>query len=221
MKKSVDYKLKLKIKIVNSIFYNFFNLFRELIEWHRRFYNGHSPTFIKRTQLIKHSFPNSIWIETGTYLGQTAKFLSKHSLQVYTIEPEINLFENVKKYLIKYKNITIINSESEKALIELLSKKIKQNVNFFLDSHNVSNNSTKTYIGRYANPILNELYIIEKNFNNLKNFIIFIDDVNWHEIDFDKTHKRSNTRFNKIIGWCKKNNLRFTVNHNMMIIKKY
>ena len=103
----------------------------------------------------------------------------------------------------------------------MLSKKIKQNVNFFLDSHNVSNNSTKTYIGRHANPILNELYIIEKNFNNLKNFIIFIDDVNWHEIDFDKTHKRSNTRLNKIIGWCKKNNLSFTVNHNMMIIKKY
>ena len=214
-------KLDLKIFIINSIFFNFYNFFKDLILWYKRNYSGRSPSFIKRTVLIKNALPDSIWIETGTYLGQTAKFLSKHSLQVYTVEPEINLFQNVKKYLIKYKNITIINSDSEKALIELLSKKIKQNVNFFLDSHGVSNNSTKTYIGPYANPILNELYIIEKNFNNLKNFIIFIDDVNWHETDLVKTHKNSNTRLNKIIDWCKKNKLSFTINHNLMIIKKY
>jgi hypothetical protein len=217
---NLDYKLKLKIRIVNSILFTIYSVFKELIQWHRRFYNQHSPTYIKRKQFIKYSLPNSIWIETGTYLGQTAVFLSKHFSKVYTIEPDIDLFKNVKKYLIKYKNITIINSESKKALIELLSKKIKQNINFFLDAHNVGNNSTKTYKSRIANPILDELKIIQKNIKNLKNFIIFVDDVNWLSDDFIKTHKSSETRLNKIINWCKKNNLTFIINHNLMIIKK-
>jgi hypothetical protein len=214
----MNYKLKFKIIIVNSFFYNFYIFFKDLIQWSMRSYSANSPTFIKRTQLTKHSLHNSIWIETGTYLGQTAKFLRKYSTQIYTIEPDIDLFEAVKKYLNKYKNIVVINTTSVKALEELLSKKIKKNVNFFLDAHAVSNNSTKTYQGSVSNPILNELKIIKKKINNLKNFVIFIDDVNWHEIDLVKK-KKTTTKLNQIIDWCKKNNLTWTISHNMMICK--
>jgi len=217
----VDYKLKLKIIIVNSFFYNFYSVFKDSIQWFIRGYSANSPTYIKRAQLIKHSLHNSIWIETGTYLGQTAKFLSKFSTQIYTIEPDIDLFKSVKKYLNKYKNIVVINATSEKALEKLLSKKLKKNVNFFLDAHNVSNNSTKTYQNSISNPILNELKIIKKKINNLKNFVIFIDDLNWHEIDFVKTKKKTTTKLNQIIDWCKINNLTWSINHNMIICKKY
>ena len=217
----MDYKLKFKIIIVNSFFYNFYSVFKDSIQWIVRGYSANSPTYIKRAQLIKHSLHNSIWIETGTYLGQTAKFLRKFSTQIYTIEPDIDLFKSVKKYLNKYKNIIVINATSEKALEKLLSKKIKKNVNFFLDAHNVSNNSTKTYQSSISNPILNELKIIKKNINNLKDFVIFIDDLNWHEIDFVKTKKKTTTRLNQIIDWCKINNLTWTISHNMMICKKY
>lgn len=217
----MDYKLKFKIIIVNSFFYNFYSVFKDSIQWIVRGYSANSPTYIKRAQLIKHSLHNSIWIETGTYLGQTAKFLRKFSTQIYTIEPDIDLFKSVKKYLNKYKNIIVINATSEKALKKLLSKKIKKNVNFFLDAHNVSNNSTKTYQSSISNPILNELKIIKKNINNLKDFVIFIDDLNWHEIDFVKTKKKTTTRLNQIIDWCKINNLTWTISHNMVICKKY
>lgn len=217
----MDYKLKFKIIIVNSFFYNFYSVFKDSIQWIVRGYSANSPTYIKRAQLIKHSLHNSIWIETGTYLGQTAKFLRKFSTQIYTIEPDIDLFKSVKKYLNKYKNIIVINATSEKALEKLLSKKIKKNVNFFLDAHNVSNNSTKTYQGSISNPILNELKIIKKKINNLKDFVIFIDDLNWHEIDFVKTKKKTTTRLNQIIDWCKINNLTWTISHNMIICKKY
>lgn len=217
----MDYKLKFKIIIVNSFFYNFYSVFKDSIQWIVRGYSANSPTYIKRAQLIKHSLHNSIWIETGTYLGQTAKFLRKFSTQIYTIEPDIDLFKSVKKYLNKYKNIIVINATSEKALEKLLSKKIKKNVNFFLDAHNVSNNSTKTYQSSISNPILNELKIIKKNINNLKDFVIFIDDLNWHEIDFVKTKKKTTTRLNQIIDWCKINNLTWTISHNMVICKKY
>jgi hypothetical protein len=216
----MNYKLNLKIFIINSAIYNFLNFFREIIVWHRQNYRGRSPTFIKRSLLIKNSLPNSIWIETGTYLGQTSKFLSKNSFQVYTIEPEKNLFKSVKKYLNKYKNIITINNTSELALEKLLSKKIKKNVNFFLDAHNVSNNNTKTYKGSVSNPILNELQIIKKKINNLKNFIIFIDDVNWHKIDYVGTHKNTTSKLDQIINWCRKNNLCWEIDHNVMICKK-
>jgi hypothetical protein len=212
-------KLNLKIFIVNSAIYTFLNFFREFILWYKENFTGRPPTFIKRNLLIKNSLPNSIWIETGTYLGQTTKFLSKHSFQVYTIEPEVVLFKSVKKYLNKYKNIIIINDTSELALKKLLSKKIKKNVNFFLDAHNVSNNNTKTYIGSVSNPILNGLKVIKKKINNLKNFTIFIDDVNWHKIDFIRTNKKKISKLDQIINWCKKNNLSWKIDHNIMICK--
>jgi hypothetical protein len=211
-------KLKFKINIVNSSFYTFYSFFRDLIQWHKRGYAAHPPTFIKRILLIKNSLANSIWIETGTYIGRTAKFLGKYSPQVYTIEPDINLFKSVKKYLNKYKNIVVINETSEKALQKLLSKK-RGDVNFFLDAHAVSNNTTKTYIGSINNPLLNELKIIKKKIHNLRNFRIFIDDVDWCAIDFVKNHKNSHTKLDKIIDWCKNNNLSWIINCNMMIIK--
>jgi hypothetical protein len=210
-------KLRLKIFAVNSIFYDFYIFFKDLILWYKRNYSGHSPTFIKRTVLIKNALSNSIWIETGTYLGQTTKFLSKHFCKIYSIEANLALFNSSKKYLKKYKNIEIINATSEIGLKKILSKKINKDVNFFLDAHGVSNNKTKTYIGKESNPVLSELNVIKKKINNLKNFRIFIDDVDWCAIDYVRKHK--SFKLSLIINWCRKNNLQWIISNNILIIR--
>lgn len=209
-------KLDLKIFIINSIFYNFYNFFKDLILWYKRNYSGRSPSFIKRTVLIKNALPDSIWIETGTYLGQTTKFLSKYFFKIYTIEADLDLFNSTRKYLEKYENIEVINATSEIGLERVLSSKIEKNVNFFLDAHAVSNNKTKTYIGKESNPILNELNIIKKEINNLKNFKIFIDDIDWCAMDYIENHKRS--KLSLIVNWCTDNNLDWIISNNILII---
>lgn len=209
--------LKLKIFIINSFFYNFYNFFKDLILWYKRNYSGRSPNFIKRTVLIKNALPNSIWIETGTYLGQTTKFLSKHFCKIYSIEANLDLFNSSRKYLKKYNNIEVINATSEIGLKKVLAQKINKNVNFFLDAHGVSNNKTTTYIGKESNPVLSELDIIKKKINDLKNFRIFIDDVDWCAIDYIK--KKKSYKLNLIVDWCRKNNLQWMISNNILIIR--
>lgn len=201
------------------MFYNFYNFFKDLILWHKRNYSGCSPSFIKRTVLIKNALHDSIWIETGTYLGQTTKFLSKYFFKIYTIEANSNLFNSTKKYLEKYENIVVINATSEIGLEIVLSSKIDKNVNFFLDAHGVSNNKTPTYIGKESNPILNELNIIKKKINNLKNFKIFIDDIDWCAMDYIEKNKRS--KLNLIVNWCTDNNLHWIISNNILIISTF
>jgi hypothetical protein len=215
----VNTKLNLKILLINSVFYSFFNFFRDLILWHKRNYSGHSPNFLKRTVLIKNALPDSIWIETGTYLGQTTKFLSKFCYKIYTIEANFDLFNSTRKYLEKCENIVMIHATTEIGLERVLSKKIKKNVNFFLDAHGVSNNKTKTYIGKESNPVLKELNIIKKKINNLRNFKIFIDDIDWCALDYIEKYKRS--KLSLIVNWCTDNNLYWIISNNIMIISTF
>ena len=204
----------MKIYIVNSLIYSLFNSIKQLISWYQKDFRPPSPMFIKHKILINNSVSNSTWIETGTYLGQTTKVLSKYCSKVYTFEPELKLFHNAKNYLAKYNNIEVLNDTSEIGLRKILPK-IAGNVNFWLDAHAVSNNKTTTYHGVIANPILNELEAIQNSMINFNKVCIFMDDV-----DLLRPHENPDAPdLDYIIRWCKKNNLHWSIEHNILIAK--
>jgi hypothetical protein len=207
--------LRIKIIIIHLHLYKIFSFIRQTFDWYKRGFAAHSPNLIKHAFLIKNSLPNSIWIETGTYLGETTKILSKYCSKIYSIEPELTLFEANKKYFLNYKNVKIINKTSELGLKEILPK-IKGNVNFWLDAHAVSNNKTKTFHGSINNPILNELEIISIYLSKFNKIYIFIDDVNL--LNEHEDPERPN--LNSVIAWCKKNNLHWSIAHNILLAKK-
>jgi len=86
-----------------------------------------SDTFLQELfiNLIKKHAPEYI-IETGTYHGETTKFLCSFSLPVLTTE-----INNLKEY----SNVTTCLNDSVNALEENLSKFIDKKVIAFLDSH--------------------------------------------------------------------------------------
>ena len=45
--------------------------------WKKRNFNPPSPDFIKHQILINNNLKDSLWVETGTYYGDTTKILSK------------------------------------------------------------------------------------------------------------------------------------------------
>ena len=204
----------MKIYIVNSFVYRVFNSIRQLISWYRRGLRPPSPMFVKHKILINNSVSNSTWIETGTYLGQTTNLLRKNCSKVYTFEPEINLFHNAKNYLGRHNNVEVLNYTSEIGLKKILPK-ITGNVNFWLDAHAVSNNKTKTYHGSTANPILYELEAIEDSITNFNKVCIFMDDV-----DLLRPHENPDApSLDYVINWCKKNNLYWSIEHNILVAK--
>ena len=63
----------------------------------------------------KYGIINSPWIETGTFLGKTTNFLKERYPHVYTIEPEVSLYNNAVERF-NGKNVTLYNDTSENVL---------------------------------------------------------------------------------------------------------
>ena len=79
-------------KLLNKKFWVIKN-FRSLQNWYKRDFRSPSPSFIKQKILEDHNIYNSLWIETGTYYGETTLFLSKISKKVISIEADKRLFD--------------------------------------------------------------------------------------------------------------------------------
>jgi hypothetical protein len=127
-----------------------------------------------------------VWIESGTYLGNTTMFLAQNSKFVFSIEPMESFYHRSKKRLKAYSNISLMNTTSEDGLVSCLveadhlvaaeSPGIIYRLNFFLDGHY---SGPGTFMSGVSTPILFELDAIESFFKVSRNIhlgIIFIDD---------------------------------------------
>ena len=170
--------LYLKSRILNNKIYKFIKFFYEYIVWKKSNFNKYQiPQKIKENFLLNNSLKNSIWIETGTYLGVTSNVLKKTATKLYTIEANRKLYKNYHKMFSKDKNVVALCGQSPKFLKKILPL-MNTNINFFLDAHTVNNSKTLTYKNkRITLPLEDELKIIFKYMKNFKKFTIFIDDI--------------------------------------------
>lgn len=121
--------------------------------------------------MITKAFFTPIFIETGTYLGDTTIKASRHFKRVYTIELSEKLYSDAKKRFKKFQNIDLIQGDSCKVLASIM-RKLKDPALFFLDAHFSMGPTAK---GSENTPILAELEEIKKS--GLKNSIIIVDDI--------------------------------------------
>ena len=192
---------------------------RSIKNWRKRNFSPPSPESIKHQIILNNNLDNSLWIETGTYYGETTVILSKISKKTVTIEADQKLHELAKKKLSHLSNVEILLGESE----EILPNAIKSNINFdnicfYLDAHlcHDHQNNKKTFGHEdSATPIKLELEFIKNNLSNFKKMNILIDDVRL----FNKEFQNYPTK-DFIVEWCKKNNLSWTIEHDIFILKK-
>ena len=126
----------------------------------------------KRRHLLELSkdFKGGIFVETGTFLGQTTEYLTTHFRQIYTIELSEALYQQAKKRLGKYQCIEQIHGDSATALADILNKIDEPSV-FYLDGHYSGGITAKT---NKVTPIFEELSYI---FNHpIKDHLIIVDD---------------------------------------------
>lgn len=148
----------------------------DLISYIDRNFELPCPNSIKNSVLLRNGFADGIWVETGTYLGDTTEVLSKSAPMVYSIEPSQALVEKARARFAHHENIHILHGLSETELPKLLSQDQLRNatVNFWLDGHY---SAGVTHQGPQETPIIEELQAIEKNLSQLKQVAIFIDDI--------------------------------------------
>ncbi len=75
-----------------------------------------------------------VFVETGTYLGDTIEAVRQHFDKIYSIELSRELFLKAKHRFKKHKYIKLIQGDSGVELAKVM-KKIDQPVLFWLDGH--------------------------------------------------------------------------------------
>ena len=185
---------------------------KEFYQWKKRQFTAPSPDLVKRQVLLSHSIPRAIWIETGTYLGDTTYFLSQDAKFVYSIEPEPTLFRDAEARFKNNKNIKIINGLSEEVLPRILPD-IEGEVNFWLDGHD---SGGATHRGPQETPIIDELKCISRYRINLTKMVVFIDDVRL----FTPSHKEFRVAYptlDYLVDWSRNNEFQWSIAHDIFI----
>jgi hypothetical protein len=185
----------------------------QLSQWQSQGFSMPCPPIVKQSVLQRNGFSNSVWIETGTYLGDTTLFLSKISNFVHSIEPENKLFLNAQIRFKDFENVNLIHGSSEDVFPDLLSK-INGNVNFWLDGHY---SAGITYKGKNDTPIKEELISISQFINNFEKICVCIDDIRC----FDPSNPDYATypEVDFLIEFAKDNNLKWHIEHDIFIAK--
>jgi len=201
--------LYFKATILNNKIYKFAKFLFDYYLWKKKNFEKYFiPQKIKEDFILKNSIKNALWIETGTYLGVTANIIKKNSNKLYTIEAEKKLYQNSKKIFKNDKNVVPLYGQSVKCLKKILPE-INCNVNFFLDAHNVNNNSTITYKNYLEiTPLEKELKIIFRYKKNYNKFVIFIDDISLI----------GKNKIKKIITYCRRSKISTKFFYNMLKI---
>ena len=180
-------------------------------EWVGRGYESPSPSWIKRSVLLRIGAKNATWIETGTFMGDTAALLAPQSKAVYTIEPEQSLFEQAEARFRNDPHVNVIHGLSESVLPTLLPT-LSGKVNFWLDGHY---SGGITHQGPTDCPVRDELANIQKNLSHFESVIVMIDDIRC----FDPTIPlyADYPDLDYLVDWARKNNLRWHIEHDIFI----
>jgi len=208
----------MKLRTLKYFIWTILNI-KALKNWKNRNFSTPSPDIVKHQVLIKNNLRDSLWIETGTYYGDTTKVLSKISKKTVSIEADKNLYESSKEKLNNLQNVEMMLGKSENILEKVISENLDfENICIYLDAHLCQDHlrNTKTFGNEIdATPILEEMRLIKKFLGNFKNINILIDDIRLFHGSFQNYPNK-----NALVEWCKENNFLWEIEHDIFICKK-
>lgn len=191
------------------------NLVSHLI-WYSNGYAMPAPQSVKQNVLRRNS-NGEIWIESGTYRGDSTYWISKNFKEIHSIEPSTKYFKLAEKRFSKKTNIFLYNDLSEnilKSVIAEINKKYgKIKLSFWLDGHFSAGD---TFHGPNDTPILQELQHIENCLFMCSEIYIFIDDFRLFA-----TRSSNDIAYpskNELINWAGRNGFEWKVEHDIFIL---
>lgn len=157
---------------------------------------------VKRKTIIELSTQyhcKEVFIETGTYMGDTVEFLKHDFNRLFSIELNEDLAAKAAKRFSNDAKVTIVQGDSATQLAAILSD-IKSPVAFWLDGHYSSEfQSGDEYIvtgkGEKDTPVMEELIQISQH--PVKNHMILIDDARLFNGNDDYPTKQQVSEFVK------------------------
>jgi hypothetical protein len=174
------------------------------------------PTAIRRKIFKKWGQTPSIWIETGTFRGDSAEFLSQIGTRVITIEPSESLYRDAVDRFRNNERVNVRHGISELELpriLDELSDGELKSLSFWLDGHY---SKGITFQGPQDCPLLDELNAIDKYFDKIERISILIDDV--RNIDPSNPEYATYPTLSEIVKWSDDHNLYWVIEQDIFII---
>lgn len=172
-----EYIFRLKQKLKKTpIFY--------LVVYYRRLTRGYGD-LIRRVEKNEYEYSSthdlikdiqkthkiSIFIETGTFIGNSLIGLHQSFEKLYSIELDKGIYRLAKKRLSPYPNVEILHGDSARLLPQIMDT-LSSPAIFWLDAHY---SSGVTGLGELQTPVMRELKTIFDH--PIKKHYILIDDV--------------------------------------------
>jgi hypothetical protein len=170
--------IKLPFTLLIRYYYKLFPKRYRIDKWKREGKPAPPPREIKVKTILKYAkkYNVNIFVETGTFLGDTTNDVSQFFKKLYSIELDKDLFARARSRFENFKNICLINGDSGEQLGLLLEEnnKIKEKTLFWLDGHYSEGITAR---GELITPIIKELIAIynHKIKNNIDH-VVLIDD---------------------------------------------
>jgi hypothetical protein len=166
---------KIKLAIRDSVVFDLLHKYIDTYRTGKWFLSGQSgapPNIVKQNTIVSyaHKVEAGTLVETGTFLGDTARFVGKFFREVYTIELSEELHKHARKLFKGKGNYFLIKGDSTQELAQLVPQ-LGGSVLFWLDAHYSGPQTAK---GEKETPILSELISI-LDAKNIKPTIL-IDD---------------------------------------------
>jgi hypothetical protein len=178
-------------------------------DWARRAWAAPAPTKVKKRVLQRYCVPAGTWVETGTYLGETASFLARKTANrnVISLEPSPELYAFATKKWKHISNLKINNYSSEQGFEQTVSQ-LSGVINIWLDGHN---SGDVTFQGEQISPVKLELEVIGKYLPNFREVSIFIDDVRLFN------GSDGYLSISQLVKFADENNLNWRIEHDIFI----
>lgn len=183
------------------------------VQWARRGFSGGLPQPVKESVFKRFHISGAPWIETGTYIGTSTRFLASLGSKVYSLEPSPSFFELSKKRFRGRQNVEIIHGSSETKLDEVLSR-LPGPVNFWLDGHY---SAGATYEGERHCPVPFELDLISKHLPRLGQICVLIDDA--AHFTSDVPENKDYPSLDYLVDWARAHNLDWCIEADIIVIR--
>ena len=154
---------------------------RIIAKWEKQGNTSNPPPVFKHQTIREYAerFKLRIFVETGTFYGDTVAAVMKSFDKLFSIELGEELFERARKRFARKDKVTILHGDSGVEIEKVLSV-LDQPAMFWLDGHF---SGAGTALGEKRTPILKELRHIFDS--QIEGHVILIDDANSFGVDPD------------------------------------
>src|SRR5690554_682734 len=146
---------------------------RSFWQWAGRGFSAPAPSIVKRAVVRRNSLKGGVFVETGTFFGDTSAAAAKFSNSVVTIEPAKFLYDAAVLRFARFPHVRVVNAPSEVALPDLLPT-LSGAATFWLDGHY---SGSITYSGEVHSPLVQELEVLSRHIHQFSPLIMMVDDI--------------------------------------------